>query len=369
MSKRYRVVQAGCGGMGQGWLKMMTESNLVEVVGVVDIRQEAAEATAEKFGLSKSIAGTNLKKVIEAQKPELVVDVTIPAAHKDVTLTALAAGCHVLGEKPLADSMANAQTMVAAAKKAQRVYMVSQNYRWSKEVRAIRKAIAEGLIGDVTTFNIDFYIGAHFGGFRDAMEHPLLLDMSIHHFDMMRCVTGADPVAVYCHEFNPKASWYKGDVSAMAIFEMSGGLVFNYRGSWCAEGCNTNWNGNWQIVGTKGSIKFDKNTPPTADLVVPDSTGFVRPLETKALPLEESVAGQLGSLQRFIEAIENGTQPETWCGDNIQSLAMVFGAVASAQAGKRLPIALKAGKPAAGKPKPKTKPKAKPKAKAKKSRR
>src|SRR6185295_4592186 len=130
MGKRYRVVQAGCGGMGQGWLKLLSESQLVELVGVVDIRQQAAEAAAEKFGLMKSQAGTNLKKVIDAQKPEIVVDVTIPAAHKDVTLTALAAGCHVLGEKPLADSMANARAMVAASQKAKRVYMISQNYRW-----------------------------------------------------------------------------------------------------------------------------------------------------------------------------------------------------------------------------------------------
>ncbi|MCW8130829.1 MAG: Gfo/Idh/MocA family oxidoreductase [Planctomycetota bacterium] len=360
MSKRYRIVQTGCGGMGQAWLKMLAESPLVEIVGLVDIRQEAAEATAEKFGLSKAIAGTSLKKAIEAHKPEIVIDVTIPAAHKDVTLTALAAGCHVLGEKPLADSMANARKMVAAAKKAGRVYMVSQNYRWAKEVRAIRKAIADGLIGDVTTFNIDFYIGAHFGGFRDEMAHPLLLDMSIHHFDMMRCVTGADPLAVTCHEFNPKGSWYKGDVSAVAIFEMSGGLVFNYRGSWCAEGCNTSWNGDWRIIGTKGSIRFDKSTPPTAEVPQAGSTGFVRPLDTLALPLEESTAGQLGSLKRFIEAIESGTPPETSCEDNIQSLAMVFGAVNSAKAGKRLSIAVKpsksAGKkPAASKPKPKAK--------------
>ncbi|MBI3830471.1 MAG: Gfo/Idh/MocA family oxidoreductase [Planctomycetes bacterium] len=353
MGKRYRVVQAGCGGMGQGWLKMLSESPLVELVGVVDIRQEAAEAAAEKFGLTKAHAGTDLKKAIAAHKPEIVVDVTIPAAHKEVTLTALAAGCHVLGEKPLADSMASARAMVQAARKARRVYMISQNYRWAKEIRAIKKAIEAGLIGTVTTFNIDFYIGAHFGGFRDEMAHPLLLDMSIHHFDMMRCVTGADPVAVYCHEFSPHGSWYKGDVSAMAVFEMSRGLVFNYRGSWCAEGFNTSWNGDWRIVGDKGSIRFDPATPPTAELVTLNAPGFKRPTESKALPLEESLAGQAGSLQRFIEAIESGRAPETSCWDNIKSLAMVFGAVESAQAGKRVPIKIGlGGKAASKKPKP-----------------
>lgn len=57
---------------------------------------------------------------------------------------------------------------------------------------------------------------AHFGGFRDKMPSPLILDMAIHHFDLARYMSGADPVAVYAKEFNPAGSWYKGDVSATA---------------------------------------------------------------------------------------------------------------------------------------------------------
>ena len=60
----------------------------------------------------------------------------------------------------------------------------------------------------------DFFIGAHFGGFRDEMAHVLLLDMAIHTFDQARKILGADPVSVYCHEFNPAGSWYAGASSA-----------------------------------------------------------------------------------------------------------------------------------------------------------
>ena len=59
------------------------------------------------------------------------------------------------------------------------------------------------------------------------MRHPYVIDMSIHHFDLARFMTGADPVAVYALEFNPKGSWYKGDVAASCIFEMSNGVVFS----------------------------------------------------------------------------------------------------------------------------------------------
>ena len=338
MGEKLRVVQVGLGGMGQGWLRLLCGSEDVEVVGLVDLRHEAALKGAETAGLPAGRAGTDLKEMLAKAEADAVVDVTVPAAHKEVTITALEAGCHVLGEKPLADSMENASTMVAAAEKAGKIYMVSQNYRWASAVRSIRKAISDGLIGTVTTVNIDFYIGAHFGGFRDEMEHPLLLDMSIHHFDMLRCVTGADPRTVYCYEFSPHGSWYAGDVATTAIFEMSEGIVFTYRGSWCAEGFNTGWNGSWRIIGDAGSILWNGDQP-TAEVLTDTREGFNYPKEEKEVPaISEGPDGLGGSLSRFLTAIKNGGQPETWCGDNIKSFSMVCGALESAGRRERIEI-------------------------------
>jgi len=339
MSEPLRIVQVGLGGMGQGWLKLLNECDRAEVVGLVDLRHEAALKGAEQVGLPAECASTDLESMLAALKPDAVVDVTIPAAHKDVTVTALEAGCHVLGEKPLADSMDNAREMVQAAERTGKIYMISQNYRWNSPIRALRKAVADGLIGNVTTVNIDFYIGAHFGGFRDEMDHPLLLDMSIHHFDMVRCVTGADPLAVYCHEFSPEGSWYAGDVAATGVFEMSEGLVFTYRGSWCAEGHNTGWNGLWRIIGDKGTILWDGGETPVAEVLTGVEEGFTRPKAEQAVPaVDEGPSGLEGSLRRFCDAIASGAQPETWCGDNIKSVAMVFGAVDSADRKERIEI-------------------------------
>src|SRR6266581_2652143 len=72
-------------------------------------------------------------------------------------------------------------------------------------------------------------IGAHFEGFRQHMRHVLLLDMAIHTFDAARLLTGADPVSVYCKEWNPVGSWYDHDASAVAFFEMTNGIVYTYR--------------------------------------------------------------------------------------------------------------------------------------------
>ena len=132
-----------------------------------------------------------------------------------------------------------------------------QNRRYDLQIRRLREFLASDALGPVTTVNCDFYIGAHFGGFRDHMKHVLLLDMAIHTFDQARCLAQADPVAVYCHEWNPVSSWYDHDASAVVVFEMTGGLVYTYRGSWCSEGLNTTWESDWRIVGTKGSVSWD----------------------------------------------------------------------------------------------------------------
>ncbi len=155
----------------------------------------------------------------------------------------------------MATSMEQARAMVAASERAGVLYMVSQSRRYQAQLHALRRLIAEQL-GPLGILNSDFYIGAHFGGFRDAMPSPLVLDMAIHTFDAARYLSGADPVAVYCEEFNPPWSWYQGNACATAIFEMSGGLRYTYRGSWCSEGQHTSWEAEWRAVGPSGSATW-----------------------------------------------------------------------------------------------------------------
>ena len=215
----------------------------VDIAAVVDLNPERAKAQVAKYGIETKVSD-NLDDVLRRVKADFVVDLTIPEAHYAVTLRVRwRAGFHVIGEKPMASNMDEARRMVQTAEKTGRLYMVSQSRRWNPLHDRVRRTVTGGALGTLTTINCDFYLGAHFGGFRDEMDSPLILDMSIHHFDLARFMTGADPVAVYALEFNPAGSWYKGDVAASCIFEMSNGVVFTYRGSWCAEGCHTSWNG------------------------------------------------------------------------------------------------------------------------------
>jgi predicted dehydrogenase len=126
--------------------------------------------------------------------------------------------------------MEHVRQILDAAGKADKLHAVIQNRRYDPRIRRVRHFIENDGISPLTTVNCDFYFGSHFGGFRDRMKHVLLLDMTIHTFDAARFLTGADPVSVYCNEWNPTGSRYDHDASAIAVFEMSDGLRYTYRG-------------------------------------------------------------------------------------------------------------------------------------------
>lgn len=335
---KIRVVQAGCGSMAQGWIERTLKHPALELAGIVDIQKEAALKTAAKHGLPSGIVFASLKEALEQAHPDAVFDITVPSAHYEVTMRALDAGCHVLGEKPLSDRLDHAREMCAAADKARRLYMVTQNRRYIGNMVAISHAVSSGLIGSLSSLDADFFIGAHFGGFRDVMDHVLILDMAIHTFDQARMLSGCDPIAVYCHEYNPPGSWYRRDAAAVCIFEMTNGVVFTYRGSWAAEGFGTSWESAWRAVGSKGSIIWDGRNEAKCQ-VADGLDGFTRPVKDIAIreaPLKHG--GHDGVLEEFIGALRTGEAPATACSENIKSLAMCLAAVESATEKRRVSV-------------------------------
>ena len=339
-----RAVLAGCGAMSRGWLKAIAETEglagRTEIVGLVDVNPEAAKKLAADFGLSQAAIGSDLASVLAELRPDLVFDVAIPAARASIVETALRHGCHVLSEKPMATSLDEAQRLIEAAERAGRLHAVVQNRRYNEGIRRIRATLESGVLGKLNAIHADFFVGAHFGGFREAMQNVLLLDMAIHTFDAARYVSQCQPLAVYCHESNPGSSWYAHGSVANAIFEFSEDVLFTYRGSWSAEGANTSWDSAWRIVGSRGTLLWDGAESFSAHVVAGDE-GFFRPLEEVTVAPPAKTAETLGHasvLLDFVDSVERGRTPETAGSDNIKSLAMVFAAIESAAARQRVEI-------------------------------
>jgi predicted dehydrogenase len=339
---KLKALLVGAGFMGSYWAMNLHNNSETKLVAWVDVRSEVIAQAANDLAIGDIYTGSDLEKAIVETRPDFVVDTTPPHVHRDVTLLALAAGVPVLGEKPMADSMEHAREMVTAAERAGKLYMVSQNRRYDPDIQALRRLISDE-IGPLGILNADYYLGEHSGGFRTDMASPLLVDMAIHTFDAARYLSGADPISVYCDEFNPLWSWYKGNACASAIFEMTDGLRFTYRGSRCGDGWPTTWDAEWRAVGPNGTAIWDGRGTPVADVVV-DVKGNLaqtrkvngRPLPDLTKGLEGSIAG---SLRTFVRALHVNVMPMTECHDNIKSLAMVFAAIESSATGLRVPIA------------------------------
>ena len=325
----FHVALVGAGVMGRAWIEAISSRDDVELAAVVDLDLALAEQAAAASGQEGVLVARDLTSAAAAGL-DAVINVTVPRAHHSINTESLFLGLPVLCEKPITSTVAEALSLAAAAESTGHLVMASQSRRYGPGIARFRELV-DGL-GGVGTLTTEFFLGPHFGGFREEMPNVLLVDMAIHAFDASRYLLDDDPVAVYCRESNPPWSWYQGAASATAVFEMRSGAVYTYTGSWCAAGFPTSWNGQWRASGRLGSAKWDGDTDPLLDA----------PADADALPPKPAdasvLAGIRGSLDEFLTAVKTGTMPSGEIHSNILSLAMVEAAVMSARTGTRITI-------------------------------
>jgi predicted dehydrogenase len=338
MAKRLQAIMVGCGSMSSEWIRSAKELG-VQITSLVDVNPEAARKQAAAFQL-EALIFDNLSEAIERSPAQLLFDCTIPAAHVEVDLEGLSHGLHVLEEKPLAPNLPSAKQLMELAQKNGLAHVVVQNRRFNAGIRKVRRLLDQAFIGDLTSVNVDFFVPAHFGGFREKMDHVLLTDMAIHPFDAVRFITRANAQTVYCEEWNPKGSWWQHGAAANAIFRMDGGIRFSFRGSWCAEGLRTSWDGVWRITGTKGTILWDGLDDIRGEYVkVPE--GFFYEQQSLHVIAESDPAetrGHFSVMAQFLRQVTEGIPAETRSADNIHSLGMVLAAIESSNAGSVVPV-------------------------------
>ena len=323
-----RIIQVGAGAMGRTWLQVLSESEQVELVGLVDLDEAVARQAAAAAGYPDLAVAGSLERLLDQVDAQAVLNVTVPAAHASVSTTALLHGLPVLCEKPLAESVRAGLSMIAAAELSGQLLMVSQSRRYWRHLSAYRQQIAA--LGSLGTVSCDFFKAPRFGGFREEMAYPLLIDMAIHQFDLARDLVGSEPLAVYCESYNPSWSWYRGDAAAQVLFEFAGGSRFSFNGSWCSPGLETSWNGSWRVNGEGGTAVWDGDHEPQAV----NAAGQSIPAAVGTEP--EQIAG---SLAEFVQVLRAGTVPSGEAHSNVLSLAMVEAAIRSASERRRVLIA------------------------------
>jgi predicted dehydrogenase len=320
------------GAWGRNWVThVLRQSDEVELVGWVEPDAAMLALAQQLLTLPPERYFPTLTSALESVEAEAVLITATLPAHVPLALEALAAGKHVLLEKPFAPTMTEAQQVVAMAERQNRVLMISQNYRYFPAVRAVTQLIREGNLGPVGTVRIDFRRYKNGAGPDDRryfqVRQPLLMDMAIHHFDLMRLVLGQEPSQITCQSWNPPWSNYIDPASAAATIIFDGGAVVSYRGSWVSPAPRTSWSGEWHIECSGGEIVWTSR-----DEAAPDHVA-IRPLGRRAHHLklpELAFTDRRGSLHAFVQAVQTGHEPESSGRDNLRTLAFTYAAIESA---------------------------------------
>lgn len=336
--EKIRLIQVGLGGWGQDWNRnILQPSEDVSLVGYVDMDAAARASAQERLGLPEAQCFATIAEALTAAEADAVLITAALGAHVPVAQAALEAGKHVLCEKPFTPTVAEAEALVELAAGRGLTLMVSQNYRFYPAVRAAAALVREQTLGPVDFVTIDFRRYAngspvaanrHYG-----LAQPLLVDMAIHHWDMMRYVLGQEPVEITCHTWNPSWSNFREHPAGSAIVTFDGGAVVSYRGSWISTGAITPWSGIWRVECQRGEINFTSraNTGLGDDKLALRQLGkkTAKPVELPDMPLHD----RKGSLAEFASAIREGREPLSSGRENIGSLKLMRAAVESAETG------------------------------------
>ncbi|MGB7117866.1 MAG: Gfo/Idh/MocA family oxidoreductase [Anaerolineales bacterium] len=329
-----KVIQAGIGNMGEIWIDAVLGSTEVEFVGFVEISDAVIRAQIERCDLDPRLIFQSLPEALDTVEADAVLLVTPPGFHKEMSFAALESGIPVLCEKPLGDNLESARAIVDKSDEIGVLHMVAQNYRYKVPVQTVKMVLDSGEMGCVSSIEVIFYKGPHLLGFHQELPYPLLVDMSIHHFDLMRFFLGSEPVSLFAKSWNPTWSWHKGEASASAILEFENDVRATYTGSWCSTGLETTWIGNWRFDCENGVIllRDDQVYIQRRTNVIEDSSGYYHYAAedvTQVPPAKLVRKEQSYLLHEFYEAVTQGKSPITTCQDNIKSFRIVSDLISS----------------------------------------
>lgn len=331
-----KFIQLGLGGWGLNWAQYVSSTvPEAECVAFVEQSGEARARAVDEAKLADGKIFLDLATAGAAVEADAVLAIVPLDVHAPVTAAALEAGYHVLVEKPFTSTVEDARSLVGLAASRQLHLMINQNYRWYPAPQLVRELVLGNEIGEVVSIALDFH--RFYGpGYRYFfLEQPLLSDMAIHHFDLMRYILGDEAENVSCLSWNEPGSPFEGNPAAAATIRFGRGTIISYRGSWLSRGHGTAWAGGWRLDGTKGSISFSSRSAGPVQLGSDYVTLFQEGKSERSLPLPKlEHLDRGGALQGFARAImTDKIEPASAPGsDNIKSLALSEAAARSALA-------------------------------------
>ncbi len=318
------IIQVGAGLWGRSWAELVHGARGFRLAALVDDAAAAREWAAAELGVP---AFRRLDQALGSVDAEAVLLVSPPATHRALAEQALGAGRHVLSEKPFALGLEDARAIAGAGQRAKRHVMVAQNYRFRRQSRALQELVSAGALGRLLGVRIacrrdlrNAWISPR--DWRGKMPHPYLLDMAIHHVDMLRQITGREIGQVDARAWKVPDSPFRNEPAVEALLTLEDGTPVAYEGTWAATTPQTSWNGDWELIGERARATWTGGVDDALRGAV-HLQRYGSKRERVALPRLAAV-DRLGVLHELRRAVVEGTPPETSAEDNLKSLAAIL---------------------------------------------
>lgn len=258
------VAVVGLGHNGQAWVRGYQESPLAEVVGLCDLwpeRRQQAQATAPQARAYSSLA-----EMLEKERPQALSVHTPDHLHAEPFVQGLAAGCHVLVEKPMANSLADLDRMCEAARGSDRKTHVGQILRFNPLFAEIKRLCAEGVFGELFYMEADYIhrllvqadparINPHLGNLNWYLEHEIpIVGGGVHPFDLLRWYADSEVVEVCGYGNSIAFPQMKSSDCQVGLFRFASGACAKVTALY-APVCDMARFYNLALYGTKATFK------------------------------------------------------------------------------------------------------------------
>lgn len=195
---KHNLVIVGFGGMGEWHAHYAKKSDVVNLAGIFDIKEER-RAYAQQQGIK---AYSSLDEVLSDKDVDIITIATPNDYHKEIAIKALDAGKNVISEKPVTITCADLQEMIDASVRNGRIFSVHQNRRWDSDYLVTKKIYDEKQIGRI--FNIESRVHGSRGipgDWRGEKVHGggMLFDWGVHLIDQaLQVVSDSKVCEIYC---------------------------------------------------------------------------------------------------------------------------------------------------------------------------
>ena len=327
-----KVIQVGSSGWAAGWLEYIHNEGDCELAALVSRGGPNLEAAKAKWSIPDELCLTDYDEALK-KEAELVIVALPHKYHIEYAKKAVLAGKNVLIEKPLCDDLDEAMDFLRFMEGRTEKAWVSQNYRFRPQLWQMMASFGDEGIGRPSWANVVFRHGLtnlknsertawQRKDWRREQTSLLFLEVAIHHFDMLRFVSGSNVKSVYARGWNPDWSDLKGVGAAFVLLEFENGFRANYSVTEKSIGFPTGYQCDWIMQTDKGAVKWENDEPNRLDMSLDDKgelrQDFFFPGKDRAGVLHD-VRGQLEG--------KKGAVPTVF--DNINSLAVSFAALRS----------------------------------------